>query len=175
MPIPVSADRTLWDFAGIDGLQVARHLFGEQIAHISPFQSLTTTLQDRPCAVLRLCENNFRVALPQDLGLDRLIHPLHQRVWIARSPYLTALSLPVEQGLSWLYQKATTKPLYTLEPLPGDRAVPARLDGIALLIWHHLWLGQPRLELHLATTDVPLVQARIAEAGMDANRRAIAP
>ncbi|MFQ3627916.1 MAG: hypothetical protein SNJ81_10115 [Cyanobacteriota bacterium] len=175
MPIAPSAERTLWDFAGIDGLQVARHLFGEQIAHISPFQSLTTTLQDRPCAVLRLCENNFRVALPPDLALDRLIPLLHPQIWIGRSPYLAALTLPVEQGLSWLYQRATTKPLYTLQPLLGDRAVPARLDGIALLIWHHSWLGQPRLELHLATVDLPLVQTRIAESGIGEDRRAIAP
>jgi len=175
MPTLCSADRTLWDFAGIDGLQVARHLFGEQIAHISPFQSLTTTLQGRPCAVLRLCEHNFRVALPQGLELDQLIHPLHQQIWIARSPYLAALTLPVEQGLSWLYQRATTKPLHRLQPLPGDRAVPARLGGIAVLIWHHSWLGQPRLELHTATVDLPLVQARLAETSMGADKRAIAP
>ncbi|MBF2085868.1 hypothetical protein [Thermoleptolyngbya sp. C42_A2020_037] len=175
MPLAPSTDRTLWDFAGIDGLQVARHLFGESIAHISPFQSLTTTLQGYPCAVLRLCENNFRVALPQVLALDGLIRPLRWRVWVARSPYLTALSLPVEPGLCWLYQRATTKPLYRLQPLLGDRAVPARLEGIALLVWHHEWLGQPRLELHMATADLPLVQAHIAKAGLGEERRAIAP
>lgn len=175
MPLAPSTDRTLWDFAGLDGLQVARHLFGESITRISPFQSLTTTLQGYPCAVLRLCENNFRVALPQALALDGLIRPLRWRAWVARLPYLTALSLPVESGLSWLYQRATTKPLYTLQPLPGDRAVPARLDGTALLVWHHEWLGQPRLELHLATTDVPLVQAQMADAGIGEEKRAIAP
>ncbi|QKD84032.1 hypothetical protein HPC62_19240 [Thermoleptolyngbya sichuanensis A183] len=175
MPLAPSTDRTLWDFAGIDGLQVARHLFGESIAHISPFQSLTTALQGYPCAVLRLCENNFRVALPQALALNELIRPLPWRVWVARSPYLTALTLPVGPGLSWLYRRATTKPLYTLQPLPGDRAVPARLDGIAVLIWHHEWLGQPRLDLHLATADVPLVRAQMADAGMEEDQRAIAP
>lgn len=175
MPPASSTDRTLWDFAGIDGLQVARHLFGEPIARLSRFQSLTTTLQGYPCAVLRLCENNFRVALPQALALEGLIHPLRQRVWVARSPYLSALTLPLESGLSWLYERATTKPLYRLQPLPSDRAVPARLDGIALLIWHHEWLDQPRLELHMATADLPLVQAQMAEAGLGAERRAIAP
>jgi hypothetical protein len=151
----------LWDFAGTDGLQVARHLFGAQVSQLSPFQSLTTTFEGQPCAVLRLCEGNFRVALAQNLALDEIVTPLQQRVWVARSPYLTTLTLPVEPALEWLAQTATTKPMFTLSPFPCDRAVPARLEGIAILIWHYQWLGQPRLDLQMATTELPKVKAVI--------------
>lgn len=151
----------LWDFAGVDGLQVARHLFGTKVSQLSPFQSLTTTFEGQPCAVLRLCESNFRVVLAQELALDKIISPLHQRVWVARSPYLSKLMLPVEPGLTWLSQVATTKPTFTLKPFPHDRAVPARLDGIAILIWHYQWLGQPRLDLQMATTKLSEMQALI--------------
>jgi hypothetical protein len=157
----VEGTNPLWDFAGIDGLQIARHLFGPQVSQLSPFQSLTTTFEDQPCAVLRLCEGNFRVVLTHDLALDEIVTPLQQRVWMARSPYLSTLTLPVKPGLEWLSQAATTKPVFTLSPFPCDRAVPARLDGIAILIWHYQWLGQPRLDLQMAATEFPKVQALI--------------
>ena len=53
-----------WDMAGADGLVAARALFGESVDRLAPFQSMETTLEGLPCAVLRLCDRNFRVTYP---------------------------------------------------------------------------------------------------------------
>ncbi|MEO1125614.1 MAG: hypothetical protein AAFW84_14620 [Cyanobacteria bacterium J06635_15] len=148
----------LWDFAGVDGLQVAIALFTPAINHIAPFQSLTSEFNQQPCTVLRLCENNFRVALPAEMPFDQAVSDLGLNVWI--KPCQTAtLVLPADFGLQHLAKIATTKPIYTLNPFPLNQAVPARINGIAILVWHHPWQGQPRLTIQTALADIDTVQA----------------
>ncbi len=147
----------LWDFAGMDGLQAAIALFTPAIAHRAPFQSLTAQFEQQPCSVLRLCENNFRVALPEPMALGDAITALELNVWVKPCPAATLL-LPVDLGLERLRAIATTKPMYTLNPFPCDRAVPARINGLAILAWHHLWQGQPRLEIQTAQGQVKALQ-----------------
>ncbi len=147
----------LWDFAGVDGLQTAIALFIPNISRIAPFQSLTAEFNQQPCSVLRLCENNFRVALSEETPFDQAITALGLNVWVKPCPAAT-LVLPADSELKRLAEIATTKPIYTLEPFPCDRAVPARINGIAILAWHHLWQGQPSLTIQTATASVDAIQ-----------------
>lgn len=147
----------LWDFAGVDGRQAAIALFTPAILHLAPFQSLTATFQQQSCAVLRLCENNFRVALPDKMPFEAAIAALELQVWVKPCP-AGNLVLPVDEGLSHLRAIATTKPIYTLHPFPCDRAVPARIEGLAILAWHHHWPGQPRLTIQTAQANVQAIQ-----------------
>ncbi|MEO0984882.1 MAG: hypothetical protein AAFY20_04965 [Cyanobacteria bacterium J06639_14] len=147
----------LWDLAGMDGLQAAIALFTPQISHIAPFQSLTTTFNQQPCSVLRLCENNFRVALSEATLFDQAVDALGLQVWA--KPYPAAvLVVPTDFGLQRLTEIARTKPIYTLNPFPCDRAVPARIDGTAILAWHHSWQGQPRLEIQTASAHINMIR-----------------
>lgn len=146
----------LWDFAGLDGLQAAIALLTPAVSHLAPFQSLTAEFQHQPCAVLRLCENNFRVALPDAMPFDGAIAALGLKLWVRPCPAAT-LVLPVEAGVSRLQAIATTKPIYTLKPFPCDRAVPARINGLAILAWHHYWQRQPRLTLQTAQANVEAI------------------
>ena len=151
------ADCIFWDFAGVDGLQAAIALFSPAISHISPFQSLTANVSHQPCSVLRLCENNFRVALPKELAeemaFDNAIANLNLKVWVKRCPAATFI-VPTELALSYLPQIATTKPIYSLTPFPCDRAVPACINGVAILAWHYLWDEQPRVSIQTASANV---------------------
>lgn len=152
-----TADYILWDFAGVDGLQAAIALFSPAISHISPFQSLTANFSHQPCSVLRLCENNFRVALPQTISgetaFEKAIADLNLKVWAKRCPAATFI-VPADLALSRLPKIAMTKPLYSLTPFPCDRAVPARINGVAILAWHHLWYEQPRVYIQTASANV---------------------
>jgi len=147
----------LWDFAGIDGLQAAIALFTPAISRIAPFQSLTTNFHHQPCSVLRLCENNFRVALPANLAFNQAIADLSLQVWSKPCPAATFV-VPTALGLARLPQIATTKPTHTLEPFPCDRAVPARINGVAILAWHHSWCGQPILNIQTASANVNTIR-----------------
>lgn len=147
------SEYVLWDFAGVDGLQAAIALFTPAISRIAPFQSLTARLNHQPCSVLRLCENNFRVALSTTLDFDRAIADLALKVW-SKPCSATTLVVPTDLGLARLPQIATTKPLHTLKTFPCDRAVPARINGAAILAWHHSWLGQPRLTIQTASANI---------------------
>jgi hypothetical protein len=167
----------LWDFAGVDGLQVARNLFGEKVSQLAPFQSLESSFNAHACSVLRLCENNFRVALSRDHGLDLAIEDMNLDVWVRQcNPFqgppqkrlaintadrMATLVLPEQLGLSCLHRLATTKPIHTLENLPLHCAVPARLQQKAILVWHHPWLGHPRFELHTAQADAQTIAQAI--------------
>ncbi|MEM1370259.1 MAG: hypothetical protein AAGG02_20115 [Cyanobacteria bacterium P01_H01_bin.15] len=151
----------LWDFAGVDGLQAAIALFSPAVSHLAPWQSLTAEWQHRSCSVLRLCENNFRVALPKAMPFEQAIQALGLKVWVKPYPAAT-LVLPVEVGLPRLQAIATTKPIYTLNPFPGDRAVPARINGAAILAWHHPWQGQSKLVIQTAHTNVQAMQLALA-------------
>jgi hypothetical protein len=154
------ANYYLWDFAGVDGLQVAIALFSTEVTHLAPFQSLTAEFNHQPCSVVRLCENNFRVALPTgDDAIQGAIANLGLKVWVKRGDRTATLLLPAEEGLERLSQIATTKPIYTLSPFPLHRAVPARINGIAILAWHHLWNGQPKLAIQTAIQDSEVIQS----------------
>ncbi|NJN86467.1 MAG: hypothetical protein HC881_09340 [Leptolyngbyaceae cyanobacterium SL_7_1] len=83
----------LWDFAGVDGLQVAKVWFGEAIDRIAPFQSIDTQLNDQPCAVLRLCENNFRMAWASSDSFPRSVPP-NQQIWLRQFDWLGTIVLP---------------------------------------------------------------------------------
>lgn len=157
-PILTPFDGHLWDFAGVDGLQVAIALFSSQVSHLAPFQSLTAEFHQQTCAVLRLCEGNFRVALPLEFDLEQAVNCLDQTVWV--KPCQTAnLIVPASSGLERLAQIATTKPVFTLKPFPRDRAVPARINGTAILAWHLSWQGQPALLLQTAVADADQIRA----------------
>ncbi|MGD1942370.1 MAG: hypothetical protein ACFB0G_13760 [Leptolyngbyaceae cyanobacterium] len=166
VPVPLSGaplgmdglDCTLWDFAGVDGLQAAIALFSSTVSYLAPFQSGAVALNQSPATVLRLCENNFRVALPADVDFLSMLPPLAFNIWV--KPCQTAnLVLPPAAGLERLAQIATTKPLFQLTPFPLDRAVPARIDGVAILAWHQLWQGQPRLLIQAAPANIDQIQA----------------
>lgn len=152
-----AADYSLWDFAGVDGLQAAIALFTPAISHIAPFQSFTTDFNHQPCSVLRLCENNFRVALSAQLAFDQSVAALNLKVW-SKPCSASSLVIPTDLGLTHLAKIATTEPLYTLNPFPCDRAVPARINGIAILAWHYLWVGQLRLEIQTASHHVDAIR-----------------
>ncbi|MBD0268274.1 MAG: hypothetical protein ICV77_08260 [Cyanobacteria bacterium Co-bin8] len=171
----------LWDFAGANGLQAARNLFGNRVSELAPFQSLESSFNAHACSVLRLCENNFRVALSRDHEFDLAIEEMNLNVWVRQcnpfqrppqkrqatpaSDRMATLVLSEKLAQACLHHLATTKPIYRLEDLPLHCAVPARLQQKAILVWHHPWLGHPRFELHTAQADVQsIAEAITAEA-----------
>lgn len=141
----------LWDMAGVDGLEVARSLFGEEVGYLAPFQSLETVVQGKDCSVLRLGDRNFRIVYSGTL--HHLITPLPSRVWLKQYDWLSAVTLPLEQ-LPALLEKATVRAPHRLAGLPGHQAVPARIDDIAALIWQHPVHAKPAVELHVAQADL---------------------
>lgn len=172
-------DMVLWDFAGIDGQLVARRLFGARASQIAPFQSTTVHLQSAPNlhhsgSLLRLCEANYRVALPPSVEFGALVENLELNVWVkpssegfpdraspnavpqptslpTRPSYLMAvLVVPDEWGRVHIPQLATTKPLHSLHHLPLEQAAPARLHNQAVLIWRHVWNESPRFQIQTA-------------------------
>jgi hypothetical protein len=148
----------LWDMAGVDGLHVAKALFGDAVDCLSAFQSLETELQGKPCSVLRLCERNFRIAYPGPLDQFGIFRD--RNVWIREFAWLGAISLPIEQ-LPTPIAQAAVRPPHRLTNLPNHQAVPAQLDGIALMIWRHPSQGQPALELHAARVNLDRLVERI--------------
>ena len=135
----------LWDFAGVDGLSAARALFGEAAARLSVWQSLDTAHG----SLLRLCEGNFRVGLSGgDPGaLEAALHEAARgrRLWVRAAQ---AAAFLAEDSLERLLPAAIVKPPHRLAGLPPGRAVPARLDGRAVLLWRHTVGGTPTLEVH---------------------------
>jgi hypothetical protein len=153
----------LWDLAGVDGRSVMQALFGPMIDRIAPFQSLDTTLDSHPCAILRLCEGNFRIAWSGDSQIAQRLQAaqIGQRVWCKPLRWLTAIGLPASAHPQ-LLALAKPKPPHRLEGLPLNCAVPARLDGTAVLIWRQARWGQPGFELHTAWRDRETIQAKLA-------------
>ena len=144
-------NRILWDMAGVDGLEVAQSLFGEEVGYLAPFQSLETVVQGKECSVLRLCDRNFRIVYSG--SLDRLRRPPQSCVWLKQYSWLSAVTLPIGR-LPILLEKATVKAPHRLANLPDNQAVPARLNNIAVLIWRHLVQGRPAVEVHVSRTDL---------------------
>lgn len=144
---------SLWDMAGRDGLSVARSLFGESVDHLAPFQSLETTLQGTPCAVLRLCDRNFRVTYAGDL--PQLVQPLQANVWVRQLEWMGAIVLP-DSEFPRIASQATIRPPHRLD-LPLNCATPAQLKGMPVLLWRHRRGDSAVVELHLAQADMDAV------------------
>ncbi len=153
----------LWDVAGIDGLQVMKSLFGEAIDRIAPFQSLETQLDSADCAVLRLCEGNFRLCSTENLG-QRLQHTIaHQRAWVKQFPWIASVQTEAIT-LSELAAIATPRPPFRLSSLASNCAAPVRIEGRSVLVWRRGYGGREILELHTATQDVPLIASVLRQA-----------
>ena len=140
-----------WDMAGADGLVAARALFGESVDRLAPFQSMETTLEGLPCAVLRLCDRNFRVTYPGPF--DQRVAALNLNLWVKRLDWLGAIALPAE-SLPAIAAQATVRAPHRLSSLPLHRAVPAQVVQIAVLIWHHPLGDRSIVELHLARPQI---------------------
>jgi hypothetical protein len=150
----------LVDFAGYDGLPVARALFGNQINRIAPFQSIDCLIDGTvACSVLRLCENNFRVRLSQsDLAaFTTAFQQQHQRVWLKQFDWLGSLILP--DDMTRLTSLITPKPPHRIAGLQLNCAAPGRINGISVLVWRHAIRKIPIIELHLAQKDIAAVEA----------------
>lgn len=151
-----------WDFAGIDGLQVAKNLFSDAIDRLAPFQSAEISFRSGHCSVLRLCEGNFRVSWQGDSAQfqQQLAQAQQgQRVWVKQLPWLSTLFLTEAAGLHHLPQVATPKPPYRLQAMPLHCAIPARIEGMSVLIWYHLVQTQPVFELQMALHDAQSIHA----------------
>ena len=152
----------LWDFAGIDGLQMAKSLFGNSIDRIAVFQSIETNLTDCPCSVLRLGETNFRVVCYGNhpyLLLHFQQSAIGLQVWLRKFDWLGAIVLP--DAIDSLLNIATPQLPHRLQ-LPNGYAAPARIDGVSVLIWRHSIDGQPVLEIHTAAKDLQFIQTKLA-------------
>jgi hypothetical protein len=142
-----------WDFAGIDGLQVAKNLFGDAVGRLAPFQSAEIPFAQGRCSVLRLCEGNFRVGWqgnPKIFQQQITQARSGQRVWVKQLPWLGVLFLAEAAGSLCLPQVAIPKPPYRLQTMPLNCAIPARIAGMSVLIWHHPVNAQPGFELQMA-------------------------
>ena len=151
----------LWDFAGIDGLQLAKRL-DRAADRLAPFQSLETTIDHQSCSLLRLCEGNFRLRVLSCVDLAALQgQQCGLRVWVKQCAWMGAITLPESFGLRQLPRLAIPKPPHRLAGMLADRAVPARINGISVLIWQHAIFGQPAFELQTATKDVATIQTAL--------------
>lgn len=155
-----TADNSLWDMAGIDGLAAAKYLVGEKVGYLAPFQSMETVLEGQDCSVLRLCDRNFRFVYPGPL--DQLAAPLQGNIWLKQFDWLTRMSLPIN-FLSQIISQATVRPPHRLEQLPDHRATPAQFQGIPLLIWQHPSQGKPSVELHVARKDLETLTLKLEQ------------
>ncbi len=149
----------LWDMAGAEGLDVARLLFGEAVGYLSPFQSVETVLQGQDCAVLRLCDRNFRIRYAG--SLHQHVIPLQRCVWVKQYPWLKSITLPNDQ-LPALIQQATVRAPHRLTALPNHQAVPACLDTIPILIWRHMIEHKPVVELHVSMTNIDSLKRQVS-------------
>lgn len=152
----------LWDFAGVDGLQFAL-LLSDAARKIAPFQSTEITFLGYPCSLLRLCGGNFRLGFENNPTLEQTIQqvPPDLRVWVKRCDSMKAIALTESASLD-LLSVAVTKPPHRLQGLQPNCAVPARIDGISVLVWRHQLLGQPIFELQMAMGDADIVRAKLA-------------
>ena len=158
------AGSQLWDFAGIDGLQLAKRLVGNAVERIAPFQSLETTINCGTCSLLRLCEGNFRLRIyshAPEFGLYILSLQSDLQVWVKQCQWIAAIALPESVGLNALAEIAVPKPPYRLKQMSINSAAPARIDGTSVLIWRHFIQGQPVFELHTAAAALETVKLKL--------------
>ena len=144
----------LWDFAGFDGLVLARSLFGANVSDLSVFQSLETEWNGEDCAVLRLGETNFRVAFPAGMNAGELqMAASGRRVWVKPS---CLVSLALDDSLAWerLVEIGAVKPPHRLAGLPLNRAVPVSVGGTAALAWRRSRHGILKSELQVFSASL---------------------
>jgi len=149
----------LWDFAGVDGLAVAMTLFGQPVQKLAVWRSLVTP--DSNYAILRLCQGNFRIrTINNDLDFPRKLAQAcsNQRVWYDQLTYVAEMSCPSDVMLHRLEQIALPKPPFRLQNLPLNAALPARINGTAMLIWRYFWQGTDLVQLHCAQGDVQKIR-----------------
>jgi hypothetical protein len=143
----------LWDLAGIDGLQVAKTLFGPAADTIAAWRSQELSWQGQPLSLLRLCENNFRIGLqgkPQPLITALQTVVADDQVWWRPCDRMMSVAIPAAIGIDLLPQIAIPKPPHRLVGLPDNCALPCRIEGSAVVVWQHCLLGQPAFELQTA-------------------------
>jgi hypothetical protein len=163
MTIVIHHSAQLWDIAGVDGLQVMEKLFGKTVDRIALFQSIDVTL-DETHSILRLCEGNFRIAWygnPELFEQHIQQAKIDDRVWVKRPNWMVTLLLNESARLD-LTTLAIPKPPHRLHGLPLNCAVPARIEGISVLIWHHLVSEQPCFELQMARDDLEPIKAKLS-------------
>ena len=151
-------NNSLWDLAGVDGLVVAKQLFGEEVGYLGRFQSLETVLEGKDCSVLRLCDLNFRISYTG--YLPQLIPQPQPTIWLKQFEWLVSLSLPITL-LPKIISQATVRPPHRLANTPNHQAVPVQFQGIPILIWQHPNQGKPTLELHLARNEVENLASKL--------------
>lgn len=150
-------DPALWDFAGPDGLALARALFGPEASALSVYQSLETQWGGAACSLLRLCENNFRVSGAADGFAEAFKSAaIGKRIWIKPSR-LASLFLG-EDALASLPPVCSPKPPHRLAGLPPGRAVPASVGACAVLVWRHSVGGVPAVEIQTAPRDLSVLR-----------------
>ena len=155
----------LWDFAGFDGLALACELFGPAVSELAVYQSQDTDWGETHCALLRLCENNFRAGFYGAISADdqadfedRLrANAAARRVWIKRTS-LASIFLSAEPEWNTLEQITTTKVPHRLTGLPVNRAVPARIADHAVLVWRHFLEGRLTVEVQVAPGELEAVR-----------------
>lgn len=148
-------DSSLWDMAGVDSLAVAKYLFGEEIGYLAPFQSIETALGGKDCAVLRLCDRNFRIAYAD--SLQPYLEPIQANIWCKQFDWLTRMVLP-NNLLSRIISRATVRAPHRLQDIPNHQAVPIQLDGIPVLLWRHPNQGKASFELHVAKKELKPIE-----------------
>ena len=161
-----------WDFAGCDGLALARELFGSAVSELSVYRSLDTDWKGTPCALLRLCENNFRVGLYENIAArdvkafeDALwANAATCRVWV--KPTILATLLLNEDTLKSLLPITTVKSPHRLIRLGQNRAIPCRIAGLASLLWCHRVGGVLAVEVQTAPSAVTRISAAISQKGV---------
>lgn len=158
------SDYHLWDFAGINGLQVAKELCGEEANRIAPWRSLELSFHGQPLSLLRLCEGNFRIGVQGNpLSLtEKMQAAIHkQKVWWKPCDRMTSLAIPEAIGLEILPQVATPKPPHRLVGLQENCAAPCRIEGIAVVVWRHFLMGISAFELQTAIKDGEAIRASL--------------
>lgn len=159
----VEANYQLWDWAGVAGLHCAQALMEGAIAQLAPWQSLETTCRDIPCSVLRLAEGNFRIALPSTVDFTAIAQQAERdwRVWMKPCLTLGAIALPDPIGMQILPHLALTKPIYRLDRLQPNCAVPARIGGLAIVVWRHSVDNSLAIEIQAAQPHLGHIQSEI--------------
>ncbi|MBF2098859.1 MAG: hypothetical protein IGQ88_10860 [Gloeomargaritaceae cyanobacterium C42_A2020_066] len=164
-----TGDYQLWDFAGEGGLSLALAVFGDAAGRLSPFQSVTLTEDGATANLLRLCQHNFRVGLQnrENPWLERLAQAQadHSRVWVRPSD-LVPLRL-ADDAWPPLSHLGTARRPHRFEGLGLNRALPARFQGIATLLWRQSWSQGTVIECHLGRPDAARWQALMETAWPD--------
>lgn len=163
-PISIQAvDHALWDWAGVDGLLFGQAIFGDAIAKLAPFQSVDLSLDQVPCAVLRLGEGNFRVAIAHEAPFLKRVPDAKGvlKVWVKPCNDLSAIALPEAEGLNLLPRIATTKPIFNLEAIAPNCAIPARIQGMSVLVWRHRIHQAGAIELQMARLQQDTIQQQL--------------